>query len=195
MTYICVADRVQMSQTCEGPFAANGVGLECPRDRRLKLVSLNYGRTQPYSEICDWPSGDGTQVNCYSGDAVRQIARETCDGHLTCRLTYNGLGLTDTCPGTYKYIEIEYKCLDRGKSDQTQPPSFLFSLEHKFDIFGVNCTIFTHNGKPSPYYVQREEIASCIRYITSATVESSRFWISSLKWYFNPGNEYMGFIY
>ena len=101
---------------CEDSFKdqSNPAILNCPAGSFVNLTYVNYGRTQPYSEVCDFDIGE-SRTDCPSTAAVTERAENLCQGQQTCRLAYTGLGLSDTCDGTYKYFDVRYTCVKPGK--------------------------------------------------------------------------------
>lgn len=37
----------------------------------------------------------------------------SCDGHPSCSINATNSVFSDPCPGTYKYLEVEYSCPER----------------------------------------------------------------------------------
>ena len=103
-------------QMCEHDFRNQGQAatLNCQAGTFIDLIYVNYGRTRPYGEICNY--GHGIDLStCGPQDVVTQRARDACQGRSSCQLTYSGLSLWDTCPNTYKYLEVRYTCTTQGK--------------------------------------------------------------------------------
>ena len=100
---------------CEHEFRELGQAatIECSAGSSIDLTYVNYGRTAPYAEVCNYGYGEDRST-CGPVDGITQRARDSCQGQSTCQLTYNGLGLWDTCYSTYKYFEVKYTCIPAG---------------------------------------------------------------------------------
>ena len=95
---------------CGEEFANQAVVLHCPVGNFINLTYVNWGRTRPYSEVCDYWTGTD-RTDCTPKPAITQAASVLCQGQQNCQLTYDGLHLWDTCPNTYKYFEVRYTCM------------------------------------------------------------------------------------
>ena len=86
---------------CEGKFKdqEQAVIPTCPPSNILNLTYINYGRTQPYSEVCLYHDGDPLK-DCGPTASVTEIVEALCQGQQTCRLRYTELDLRDTCYNT-----------------------------------------------------------------------------------------------
>ena len=102
---------------CERAFRSLGqpVALHCQAGSVIYITYVNYGRTQPYAEVCNYDIGNDI-TTCGPQDVVTQRVRDACQGVSSCQLTYTGLNLWDTCYYTYKYFEVRYTCTTQGKS-------------------------------------------------------------------------------
>ena len=100
---------------CDREFRELGQAatIECPAGGSIDLTYVNYGRTAPYAEVCNYGYGKDRST-CGPVDVITQRARDTCQGQSSCQLTYNGLWLWDTCYFTYKYFEVKYTCIPAG---------------------------------------------------------------------------------
>ena len=84
--------------------------LECPKGRRIIVKSALYGRKM--RDICKGARHDITS-NCAattSFDAVKQ----QCEGKESCNVLAKNSVFGDPCVGTFKYLEVDYKC-GRGR--------------------------------------------------------------------------------
>lgn len=80
--------------------------LTCPRpEQGLRIVSAMWGRqntaTCPHTNVND--------TSCSHNDVIYSI-RRTCEGRNYCHISAGGTFTPDPCPGTYKYLELEYYC-------------------------------------------------------------------------------------
>ncbi|XP_032220081.2 uncharacterized protein LOC5519385 isoform X2 [Nematostella vectensis] len=81
--------------------------LNCPQNKRIKILYSNYGRTSGRS-VCPHPSIRTT--SCRSAESQRLI-RCACNGRNACPLYAKNEVYGDPCVGTYKYIEVRYLCV------------------------------------------------------------------------------------
>ena len=102
---------------CEREFRKQGqtVTLNCQAGISINVTYVNYGRTRPYGEVCNYDNGNDI-TTCGPQDVVTQRVRDACQGRQSCQLTYTGLSLWDTCLNTYKYFEVKYTCTVQGES-------------------------------------------------------------------------------
>jgi hypothetical protein len=53
-----------------------------------------------------------SNINCRSSNSL-QIVQGKCNGKAECQLhAVSSVFGGDPCPGTYKYLEIKYRCLE-----------------------------------------------------------------------------------
>jgi hypothetical protein len=89
---------------CEGTF----LHLDCPRVKRLQILSANFGRTSKI--VCASRNQTFQNVNCISTKAKKIIYRK-CDRKNFCSVKASSAVLgADPCPGVSKYIDVIYKC-------------------------------------------------------------------------------------
>ncbi|KAK3094048.1 hypothetical protein FSP39_023444 [Pinctada imbricata] len=86
--------------------------LTCPDDKKLEIVSANYGRTAPSSGgTC--PTSLDMDTNCRAPTSS-SIVQSQCEGKSTCSLRASNDVYGDPCVGTYKYLRVVYKCSSIG---------------------------------------------------------------------------------
>ncbi|XP_078579734.1 lymphocyte antigen 75-like isoform X1 [Branchiostoma floridae x Branchiostoma japonicum] len=82
--------------------------LNCNDGEVIDIIDANYGRTS--QTICaDSPISVTDCVLSTSVDVVRGI----CDGQQTCTLQATNAVFGDPCSGTYKYLEVTYRCVNQ----------------------------------------------------------------------------------
>uniref|UniRef100_A0A3B5M270 SUEL-type lectin domain-containing protein n=1 Tax=Xiphophorus couchianus TaxID=32473 RepID=A0A3B5M270_9TELE len=73
----------------------------------ISVTSATYGRRDQKTCIAGRPTNQITNVQCSrSSDSVGQ----SCNGKQSCSITAANSVFGDPCAGTYKYLEVEYKC-------------------------------------------------------------------------------------
>ena len=105
---------------CEDKFKDQGQAVvpSCPPLSFVNLTYINYERTQHYLEVCYSRRGIADKERG-PVTSVTEWAEALCQGQRTCRLTYTGLDLWDTCHNNYKYFEVRYSCIGQGKKNDT----------------------------------------------------------------------------
>ncbi|XP_063060319.1 adhesion G protein-coupled receptor L1-like [Engraulis encrasicolus] len=89
---------------CEG----YPIELRCPGSDVIMIETANYGRTD--DKICDADPFQMENVNCYLPDAFK-IMSQRCNNRTQCVVVAGADVFPDPCPGTYKYLEIQYECV------------------------------------------------------------------------------------
>ncbi|XP_057700205.1 adhesion G protein-coupled receptor L1-like isoform X1 [Corythoichthys intestinalis] len=119
---------------CEG----YPIELRCPGSDVVMVETANYGRTD--DKICDAEPFQMENTQCYLPDALK-IMSQRCNNRTQCVVVAGVDVFPDPCPGTYKYLEIQYECVPY-KVDQKvfvcpgsllsiQPPSSQLEAEHQ----------------------------------------------------------------
>ncbi|XP_077474261.1 adhesion G protein-coupled receptor L1-like isoform X3 [Stigmatopora argus] len=119
---------------CEG----YPIELRCPGSDVIMIETANYGRTD--DKICDADPFQMENVQCYLPDAVK-IMSQRCNNRTQCVVVAGSDVFPDPCPGTYKYLEIQYECVPYkvdqkvfvcpGTLVRVQAPSSLQEAEHQ----------------------------------------------------------------
>ncbi|XP_034744070.1 adhesion G protein-coupled receptor L2-like isoform X11 [Etheostoma cragini] len=120
---------VRRELSCEG----YAIDLRCPGSDVIMIETANYGRTD--DKICDADPFQMENVNCYLPDAYKIISQR-CNNRTQCVVITGSDVFPDPCPGTYKYLEVQYECVPyificpgtlKGVGDAT----FLFEAEQQ----------------------------------------------------------------
>eukprot|EP00058_Branchiostoma_floridae_P019226 XP_002604716.1 hypothetical protein BRAFLDRAFT_80311 [Branchiostoma floridae] len=83
----------------------NSDSISCQGDEVIQIVSANYGRTDP--NVCS--NNPVSVVDCLSSTAF-QTVQSICDNQQSCTLDATNAVFGDPCSGTYKYLEVLYRC-------------------------------------------------------------------------------------
>uniref|UniRef100_A0A3B3SVY6 Adhesion G protein-coupled receptor L1 n=1 Tax=Paramormyrops kingsleyae TaxID=1676925 RepID=A0A3B3SVY6_9TELE len=115
--------------SCEG----YPIELRCPGSDVIMIETANYGRTD--DKICDADPFQMENVQCYLPDAFK-IMSQRCNNRTQCVVVAGSDVFPDPCPGTYKYLEIQYECVPYifvcpGTLLRVQPASSLQEAEHQ----------------------------------------------------------------
>uniref|UniRef100_A0A8C0B147 Adhesion G protein-coupled receptor L1 n=1 Tax=Buteo japonicus TaxID=224669 RepID=A0A8C0B147_9AVES len=89
---------------CEG----YPIELRCPGRDVVMVENANYGRTD--DKICDADPFQMENVQCYLPDAFKIMAQR-CNNRTQCVVVAGSDAFPDPCPGTYKYLEVQYDCV------------------------------------------------------------------------------------
>nr|XP_020452353.1 adhesion G protein-coupled receptor L2 isoform X13 [Monopterus albus] len=95
---------VRRELSCEG----YPIDLRCPGSDVIMIESANYGRTD--DKICDADPFQMENINCYLPDAYK-IMSQRCNNRTQCIVITGTDVFPDPCPGTYKYLEVQYECV------------------------------------------------------------------------------------
>uniref|UniRef100_A0A672NXY5 Adhesion G protein-coupled receptor L3-like n=1 Tax=Sinocyclocheilus grahami TaxID=75366 RepID=A0A672NXY5_SINGR len=95
---------VRRELSCEG----YPIELRCPGTDVIMIESANYGRTD--DKICDSDPAQMENTRCYLPDAYK-IMSLRCNNRTQCAVIAGPDVFPDPCPGTYKYLEVQYECV------------------------------------------------------------------------------------
>ncbi|XP_040061759.2 adhesion G protein-coupled receptor L1 [Ixodes scapularis] len=88
---------------CEG----SQLSFACPEGQLISLIRANYGRFS--ISICNEHGTLDWSVDCKSNRSYNVI-RERCHLNTSCRVLVDSLTFGDPCPGTFKYLEVQFRC-------------------------------------------------------------------------------------
>ena len=84
--------------------------MSCENNQRtIDVVGANYGRLD--TKTCNYSKFGDT--NC-KGENSLVMVRMNCNEKATCELHALNSVFGDPYPGTFKYLEVEYKCVNLG---------------------------------------------------------------------------------
>ncbi|XP_062336519.1 adhesion G protein-coupled receptor L2-like isoform X4 [Osmerus eperlanus] len=120
---------VRRELSCEG----YAIDLRCPGSDVIMIETANYGRTD--DKICDADPFQMENVNCYLPDAYKIISQR-CNNRTQCVVVTGSDVFPDPCPGTYKYLEVQYECVPYificpGTLKGVGEPTFVFEAEQQ----------------------------------------------------------------
>ncbi|XP_068095260.1 adhesion G protein-coupled receptor L2 isoform X8 [Hyperolius riggenbachi] len=95
---------VRRELACEG----YPIDLRCPGSDVIMIESANYGRTD--DKICDADPFQMENTDCHLPDAYK-IMSQRCNNRTQCVVITGSDVFPDPCPGTYKYLEVQYECV------------------------------------------------------------------------------------
>lgn len=105
---------------CEG----KQLDLSCDEGKMIHLVRANYGRFS--LSICN-PSGQlDLSVNCMSFRSFL-IMQDRCSQSSNCSVVVSSKIFGDPCPGTSKYLEVQYHCVHPSAVGSPDSPTILTS--------------------------------------------------------------------
>uniref|UniRef100_A0A667ZDS7 Si:ch1073-186i23.1 n=1 Tax=Myripristis murdjan TaxID=586833 RepID=A0A667ZDS7_9TELE len=120
---------VRRELSCEG----YAIDLRCPGSDVIMIETANYGRTD--DKICDADPFQMENVNCYLPDAYKIISQR-CNNRTQCVVVTGSDVFPDPCPGTYKYLEVQYECVPYificpGTLKGIGAPTFIYEAEQQ----------------------------------------------------------------
>ncbi|XP_060768294.1 adhesion G protein-coupled receptor L2-like isoform X3 [Neoarius graeffei] len=120
---------VRRELSCEG----YPIDLRCPGSDVIMIETANYGRTD--DKICDADPFQMENINCYLPDAYKIISQR-CNNRTQCVVITGSDVFPDPCPGTYKYLEVQYECVPYificpGTLKAVGEPVFTFEAEQQ----------------------------------------------------------------
>uniref|UniRef100_A0AAR2KJT9 Adhesion G protein-coupled receptor L2-like n=1 Tax=Pygocentrus nattereri TaxID=42514 RepID=A0AAR2KJT9_PYGNA len=125
---------VRRELSCEG----YPIDLRCPGSDVIMIETANYGRTD--DKICDADPFQMENINCYLPDAYKIISQR-CNNRTQCVVITGSEVFPDPCPGTYKYLEVQYECVPYkveqkvficpGTLKAVGEPAFVFEAEQQ----------------------------------------------------------------
>ncbi|KAL2100434.1 hypothetical protein ACEWY4_004828 [Coilia grayii] len=87
--------------------------IDCGQDKVIKIDKGNYGRTDRTTCIAGRPSSQIQNTGCYLSKTVHDMANR-CDGRSQCSVLASNSVFSDPCYGTFKYLEVYFRCLPAG---------------------------------------------------------------------------------
>uniref|UniRef100_A0A673CR49 Adhesion G protein-coupled receptor L3 n=1 Tax=Sphaeramia orbicularis TaxID=375764 RepID=A0A673CR49_9TELE len=109
------------------------IELRCPGTDVIMIESANYGRTD--DKICDADPAQMENTRCYLPDAYK-IMSQRCNNRTQCAVVAGPDVFPDPCPGTYKYLEVQYECVPYSTYPLFLCPGLLrrvYQSEHLFE--------------------------------------------------------------
>ena len=101
-------DDVQTFFDIENICALRTKTFSCPYGTKMWIDSAMYGRLT--TKICGY--GSWRNMSCHSD--VTEIVRSKCQNNMVCKLQVTNNVYGDPCPGTFKYLQIKYRCTTKG---------------------------------------------------------------------------------
>ncbi|KAM4751533.1 adhesion G protein-coupled receptor L1-like [Cyanocitta cristata] len=110
-------------------------------------ADANYGRTD--DKICDADPGQMANVQCYLPQA-HPIMAQRCNNRTQCVVVAGSDAFPDPCPGTYKYLEVQYDCVPYSECCPTALPHSPapLSLPHTPTALPHTPTALPHSPAP-----------------------------------------------
>ena len=140
--------------------------ISCPNGRRIDVLNANYGRMA--SETCSHPSIQST--NCRSNSSPKHV-QDKCNGKSSCELHASNSEFGDPCPGTHKYLEVKYRCLEYISLGKREMMKYVWIMPHTAPTVGnvswpwlINAAM-THAagnvGFKNPYATKKKYLRCC----------------------------------
>ena len=102
------AQTLQTITVCENAPGS----ITCPIGKEINLVTIIYGRTSVLPDKTCNPYGKQiTNYNCIGGSQADNYVKKQCAAKSKCTLSNSYLILGDPCPGTPKFLKVDYQCI------------------------------------------------------------------------------------
>ncbi|XP_067237233.1 L-rhamnose-binding lectin CSL2-like [Chanodichthys erythropterus] len=88
---------------CEGRSET----LRCSRGS-IRIISANYGRRDRTTCAFGIPASQISNTKCRA--PATQIVSSQCNRQTSCVVSSSNSLYSDPCPGTYKYLDVTYRC-------------------------------------------------------------------------------------
>lgn len=95
---------VKSKYVCQG----QRLRLRCEGDYIIRILGAKYGRLEPGSSIC--PHENITDMDCRAPDALLKMTVR-CGNKHKCTVKADHTMFGDPCPGTFKYLDVIYRCI------------------------------------------------------------------------------------
>ncbi|XP_020625485.1 latrophilin Cirl-like isoform X2 [Orbicella faveolata] len=95
---------VKSKYVCQG----QRLRLRCEGDYIIRILGAKYGRLEPGSSIC--PHENITDMNCRAPDVLLKMTVR-CGNKRKCTVKADHTMFGDPCPGTFKYLDVIYRCI------------------------------------------------------------------------------------
>lgn len=130
LVLISNSEENQYANICEG----QGRTITCASNLVITVLSATYGRTD--SKTCRSDKVSNTKCRLDTTDVVREI----CEGNQRCRLHSSSIVFGDPCPGTDKYLAINYQCIAADNNEcKSNPCKNNATCKDKFDGYICDC--------------------------------------------------------
>jgi len=103
------------------PEAQKGHDISCPKYYTIKIDKAFYGRYANDKNHCKMNSEIKSKIKKRNkkrikikndcGNDVKENIKEKCEGKIYCSLISSDRFFGNSCPNTYKYLYIEYRCI------------------------------------------------------------------------------------
>uniref|UniRef100_A0A8C6WIG7 Eva-1 homolog C (C. elegans) n=1 Tax=Neogobius melanostomus TaxID=47308 RepID=A0A8C6WIG7_9GOBI len=134
--------------------------LHCPRHSTISVQSAFYGSGE--ARLCQnlhpESSHRGQNHSCSAFTALQKLLSE-CQSHRDCQLSVNHLLFgKDPCPGTTKYLHVDYKCKPKTLVLRCKPPKMLNIYAAVYGrSLGHSNTCSSNKTQPPPFGENRVE--------------------------------------
>uniref|UniRef100_A0A8C6SP80 Eva-1 homolog C (C. elegans) n=1 Tax=Neogobius melanostomus TaxID=47308 RepID=A0A8C6SP80_9GOBI len=128
--------------------------LHCPRHSTISVQSAFYGSGE--ARLCQnlhpESSHRGQNHSCSAFTALQKLLSE-CQSHRDCQLSVNHLLFgKDPCPGTTKYLHVDYKCKPKTLVLRCKPPKMLNIYAAVYGrSLGHSNTCSSNKTQPPPF--------------------------------------------
>ncbi|KAJ7393802.1 hypothetical protein OS493_003465, partial [Desmophyllum pertusum] len=83
--------------------------IDCFDGQHIHVDEASYGR-QDTRTCRAIGAGSTSDTDCDASVSVRYVLQQLCNNQKSCSLSANSALFGNPCPGTYKYLQVEYHC-------------------------------------------------------------------------------------
>ncbi len=105
------------------------IELSCSVGHVIEIRNAFYGRLLPDSKACPYGRPHRDDTHCRAPRSEEKII-EKCEGQKYCSIPSTNKYFGDPCYGTYKYVEVSYRCAPIGKQWMLLHDSFRGHMCH-----------------------------------------------------------------
>uniref|UniRef100_A0A224XW65 Putative galactoside-binding lectin n=1 Tax=Panstrongylus lignarius TaxID=156445 RepID=A0A224XW65_9HEMI len=89
--------------------------IECPEQQKIKIMNVLYGRKNQHTcHPTEFSMNAALETNNCASKSASDVVENMCNGLNNCRVWVESVQFNkdDGCPTTFKYLEIDYLCVD-----------------------------------------------------------------------------------
>nr|ATU82767.1 secreted Lectin-like protein [Pristhesancus plagipennis] len=141
VTYDCIAGDIQSKSACEN----EDLDIHCPDGTFLWISNAVYGRINPI--ICGGINTKAKSNRCISEKSL-SVVESKCDNLQQCKVRASNQIFGDPCVGTFKYLEVDYQCLDSmgGRVSAIDVRTKVSTVSENETVFDQENLIFTEEN-------------------------------------------------
>jgi len=125
------------------------MSITCSTESVLSITRANYGRFS--IAVCNDEVKEDLNTDCESIQETTAFLRSRCENKTACSLKVNSKVFPPACPGTLKYLEVQYECLEKVEPKRVHQNRLPRLLRYINDVWS-----------DKPYTLNREQVEEVI---------------------------------